>query len=79
MMPLRQGHLALVLASGHLNNEIVTDAATGERLLVKGTVIKETTTIETEDDDITTMTERDVLTIAITTLDLATGHIQVLH
>jgi len=79
MMPLRQGHLALVLASGHLNNEIVTDATTGERLLVKGTVIKETSTVETDDDGITTTIERDVLTIAITTLNLATGHVQVLR
>ena len=35
LMPLRRGHLALVLASGHLNNELVTDRR-GTRLLVKG-------------------------------------------
>jgi len=79
MMPLRKGHLALILASGHLNNEIVTDAATGERLLVKGNVTKETVKSETTEDDSTVLTERDVLTITITTLDLETGHIQVLQ
>lgn len=41
LMPLRKGHLALVLATGHLNNEVVEDPETGERFLVKGTTRKE--------------------------------------
>jgi len=79
MMPLRKGHLALVLASGHLNNELVQDPATGERLLVKGNVTKETITTETHDDHDTITTERDILKITITTLNLATGHVQIIQ
>lgn len=79
MMPLRKGHLALVLASGHLNNEVVEDAATGERLLVKGSVTKETIKTEAEEDQDTVITERDILKITITILDLATGQVQVVQ
>jgi SAM-dependent methyltransferase len=73
LMPLRRGHLALILASGYLNNEMVEDPATGERLLVKGRVTKEVQRTETEEDDVTVITERERLKITVTALDLNTG------
>lgn len=77
LMPLRRGHLALVLASGYLNNELVTDLGTGERLLVKGRTEKETLRTETrEADETLVITERDVLKIVVTALDLQTGTVQ---
>lgn len=76
-MPLRRGHLALVLASGHLNNELVQDPKTGVRLLVKGRTEKDIVRTEaTEADGTKVITERDVLTIVITALDLRTGKIR---
>ena len=75
-MPLRRGHLALVLASGHLNNELVTDRR-GTRLLVKGRTEKDVSrTEEHADDGSTIITERDLLKIVITALDLRTGTLQ---
>ncbi len=48
LMPLRRGHLALVLASGHLNNELVRNPRTGERFLVKGRTEKRSLRTETQ-------------------------------
>jgi hypothetical protein len=77
LMPLRRGHLALVLASGHLNNELVEDPATGDRLLVKGRTEKDTLRLEENGEDGSrTITERDVLKIVITALDLRSGKLQ---
>jgi SAM-dependent methyltransferase len=80
LMPLRRGHLALVLASGHLNNELVRDPRTGHPVLIKGRTEKEVARTEaTEADGTRVITERDVLTIVITALDLTTGKIQTLQ
>jgi predicted RNA methylase len=77
LMPLRRGHLALVLASGYLNNELVEDPKTGDRLLVKGRTEKNTVRLEEHDaSGGTTITERDVLNIVITALDLHSGELQ---
>ena len=77
IMPLRRGHLALVLASGHLNNELVEDPMTGDRLLVKGRTEKDTVRQEDQEaDGGKTITERDVLKIIITALDLRSGELQ---
>ncbi len=77
LMPLRRGHLALVLASGHLNNELVEDPRTGDRLLVKGRTEKDTVRMEENGEDGSrTITERDVLKIVITALDLRSGELQ---
>lgn len=79
LMPLRRGHLALILASGHLNNETVEDAATGERLLVKGRVTKETQRTEIEEDDATVIIEREHLKITVRALDLSTGAVHTIE
>ncbi len=74
LMPLRRGHLALVLASGHLNNELVEDPRTHTRLLVKGRTEKDVSRSEKEaEDGSTIITERDLLKIVITALDLRSG------
>jgi SAM-dependent methyltransferase len=77
LMPLRRGHLALVLASGHLNNELVCDPRTGHPVLIKGRTEKASTrSEETHADGSRTITERDTLKIVITALDLRTGTLQ---
>jgi hypothetical protein len=68
-----------VVASGHLDNEVVEDRLTGERFLVKGTTRKETIRTEAEGDGTLVITERDVLRISITALDLRTGAVQVME
>ena len=80
LMPLRRGHLALVLASGHLNNELVQDPRTRQCLLVKGRTDKDVVRTEVvESDGSTTTIERDVLKIIITALDLKTGELQTMQ
>ncbi len=77
LMPLRRGHLALVLASGHLNNELVCDPRTGHPVLIKGRTEKASMrSEETHADGSRTITERDTLKIVITALDLHTGTLQ---
>lgn len=74
IMPLRRGHLALVLASGHLNNELVEDPRTGDRLLVKGRTEKDAVRLEEQEaDGSKTITERDVLKIVITSAGASTS------
>jgi hypothetical protein len=80
IMPLRRGHLALVLASGHFNNELVEDPRTGDRPLVKGRPEKDTVRLEEQEaDGGKTITERDVLKIVITALDLRSGELQTMQ
>ncbi len=80
LMPLRRGHLALVLASGHLNNELVRNPQTGERFLVKGRTEKRTIHTEThQEDDTLVISDRDTLRIIITALDLRTGKVRTME
>jgi hypothetical protein len=70
--PLRKGHLAILVASGMTDGLVEKD---GKRLLIKGTVRKEKVkTVET-DENVQTITERDVLKIEIVGLDLRSGEI----
>jgi hypothetical protein len=79
-MPLRRGHLALVLASGHLNNELVRNPRTGERFLVKGRTEKRSIRTETrQEDDTLVIIDRDTLRIVITALDLRTGKVRTME
>ena len=77
LLPLRQGHLALLIAGGLLNGCVVE--AQGRRLLVKGKVTKGVKVkLEASRDDkdpYTKRTERDVFNINITALDLNTGEL----
>lgn len=71
LMPLRKGHLALLIAAGMLDNVVLRD---GEHvLLIKGQTRKEFVPIETGDED--TLVEREVIRTSVVTLDLATGEL----
>lgn len=75
LMPLRRGHLALLVAAGLLNN--VTLEQDGQRVLVKGRTTKVMQPVETEDTSV--QVEREVLRTVVTLLDLATGRIEVIE
>jgi len=66
LMPLRRGHLALLIAAGMLNNVVLS--AHGRRVLVKGRTHKEFLVVDSGDDD--TRIEREVLRTSIVVLDL---------
>ncbi len=75
LMPLRRGHLALLIAAGLLNNCVLRD---GERsVLVKGRTFKEFVAIESDDED--TEIQREVIRTFVTLLDLMTGELQVVE
>jgi hypothetical protein len=73
-MPLRKGHLALLIAASMLNNVVLHQ--NGHRVLVKGRAYKEPVPVESEDEQ--TEIEREVLRTAITVLDLRTGALEVI-
>ena len=73
-MPLRRGHLALLIAAGFLNNVLLSD---GDRqILVKGRVHKETVPVESDDEDVEI--EREILRTSVVALDLSTGEMETL-
>jgi SAM-dependent methyltransferase len=74
LMPLRKGHLALLIAAGMLNNIVLRQK--GHRVLVKGRTYKEPVPVESGDE--LTEIEREVLRTAITVLDLRTGDLEVI-
>jgi hypothetical protein len=73
LLPLRKGHIALMMASGLLNNTVIEGK--GRRLLVRGRVSKATTTFEEEDDRGAKTIERETLKTEITALDLDTAEL----
>lgn len=68
LMPLRRGHLAMLMAAGFLNNLVLEDR--GNRVLVKGRTFKEFVLAESTDDS---ETYREVLHTSVKALDLRTG------
>ena len=69
LMPLRRGHLAMLIAAGFLNNACL-EGPDGQRILVKGRTTKERILVEAnEDADI----YRDKLDTTVMVLDLHTG------
>ena len=71
LMPLRRGHMAMLIAAGFLNNMKLEDQ--GTRVLVKGQTVKKKVLVEiTEDEEI----YQDRLYTNITALNLDTGEIQ---
>lgn len=72
LMPLRRGHLALLIAAGFLNNVLLDQD--GHRVLVKGRTHKEFVPVESDDEH--TTIEREVLRTSIVVLDLATGALE---
>ena len=74
LMPLRRGHLALLIAAGLLDNVVLPHR--GCQLLVKGRVHKELVPVEA--DQLNVQIEREVLRTSVVVLDLRTGAIEVL-
>jgi len=73
LLPLRKGHVALMMASGLLNNTVVE--ARGRRLLIRGRVSKEVVKYDEEDEKGVKHIERDVIKTELTVLDLVTGQL----
>ena len=74
-MPLRRGHLAVLIAAGFLNNILLE--AGGRRVLVKGRTYKETIPVESDDPDVEI--ERQVLRTSVVALDLRSGESEVIE
>ena len=75
LMPLRRGHLALLIAAGLLNNVVLRQD--DRRVLVKGRTRKELVQVECDDAD--TDVQREVLRTSVTVLDLDSGDMQVVE
>jgi predicted RNA methylase len=73
LMPLRRGHLALLIAAGLLNNVVLRQD--GRCVLVKGRTRKDLVQVESDDDE--TEIQREVLRTSIVVLDLDSGGIEV--
>ena len=71
LMPLRKGHMAVLMAAGFLNNLAIESE--GDTILVKGTTTKEEYVAD-EDEDSTTYRQR--ITATITTLNMNTGEVE---
>lgn len=75
LMPLRRGHLALLIAAGLLNDVVLIQEA--RRVLVKGRTHKELVPVES--DDAETEIQREVLRTSVVVLDLDSGAIEVVE
>jgi predicted RNA methylase len=71
LMPLRKGHLAMLISAGFLNNALLEHK--GRRLLIKGRCVKEQVKHEEVRDDSEVVIERDVIKTTIKGLFLDTG------
>jgi SAM-dependent methyltransferase len=72
LMPLRRGHLAVLIAAGFLNNMLLED---GSRcVLVKGRITKVSRPVESADPDVEV--EREFLRTSVVMLDLETGEVE---
>ena len=71
LMPLRQGHMAMLVAAGFLDNLCLE--GNGKRILVKGRTVKKMECVsETENEEIW----QDRMYTTIRTLDLNTGRVR---
>ena len=71
LLPLRKGHLALLIAAGFLNNVALVQGE--DRVLVKGRCTKELIEVDPDNPDVETL--REVVRTAITVLDLRSGEV----
>ena len=71
LMPPRKAHLAMLIAAGLINNQILE--ANGRRLLIKGTAKKVIDRFEEETEKGTKITERERIVTQINAFDLNTG------
>jgi len=65
LMPLRQGHLAQLIAAGFINNQVLEKD--GRHLLIKGRTVKSVVKLSGGDED--TTIERDVIHTTIMAID----------
>ena len=72
LMPLRRGHMALLIAAGFLDNLVLTHPEDGTRILVKGRTTKAMINIQ-DDDDMTV--DQEQMKTTVVSLDLTTGEI----
>jgi hypothetical protein len=83
LMPLRRGHLAVLIAAGFLNNILleadpsVSSGRAPRRLLVKGRTYKELVPVESGDREVEI--EREVLRTSVMALDLRTGRFEAIE
>ncbi|MCC7368785.1 MAG: class I SAM-dependent methyltransferase [Chloroflexi bacterium] len=75
LMPLRRGHLALLIAAGLLNNVVLRQG--GRRVLVKGRARKELVPVESDEPD--TEVACEVLRTSVVVLDLHSGALEVVE
>lgn len=75
LMPLRRGHLALLIAAGLLNNVVLHKD--GRRVLVKGRTRKELVPVGSDEPD--TEVECEVLRTSVVVLDLDSGALDVVE
>jgi predicted RNA methylase len=71
LMPPRKAHLAMLIAAGLINNQILE--ANGRRLLIKGTAKKVIDRFEEETEKGMKITERERIVTQINAFDLNTG------
>src|SRR5215831_20200124 len=71
LMPPRKAHLAMLIAAGLINNQILE--ANGRRLLIKGTAKKVIDRFEEETEKGIKITERERIVTQINAFDLKTG------
>ena len=72
LMPLRRGHLAVLIAAGFLDNVLIEDGS--RRVLVKGRITKVSRPVESADPDVEV--EREFLRTSVVLLDLETGEFE---
>lgn len=75
LMPLRRGHLALLVAAGLLNNCTLSQGE--HRVLVKGRTYKELVQVDSDDEDVEV--RREVIRTSIAVLDLGTGKLEIVE
>lgn len=73
LMPLRKGHLAMLISAGYLNNTLLEYK--GRKLLIKGRCTKEQIKFQEEREDMEILIERDVIKTTIKGLVLETGEL----
>ena len=74
LLPLRRGHLALLVAAGLVDGAVL--AREGRRVLVKGRARKVMVEVEDAGDDPATLVEREVVRMTVAVLDLASGELE---
>ena len=72
LMPLRQGHVALLIAAGFLNNLLLTDND-GNQVIIKGILQKDQMIVE---DTETTTVYQEFLQASLNALNLETGEFE---